>query len=125
MNKAKDKCCELYRHFGKTGELLYVGISASSAARLSQHKNASGWFGEISTITIERFATRKDAEHAEALAISAEKPIYNRCAPGRIAVNVRLTEHEYQKAKRIGNGNASEGLRIALAAWPGGRNGMP
>lgn len=40
-------------------------------------------------------------------------------------VNVRLTPAQLIAAKRIGNGNASEGLRIALAAWPGGRNGMP
>ena len=35
---------ELYRHFDRLGELLYVGISISTMRRLAQHKTQSAWF---------------------------------------------------------------------------------
>ena len=36
----------------------------------------------------------------------------------RRQINVRLSSEEIDKAERIGNGNVSLGLRLALAAWP-------
>ena len=36
----------------------------------------------------------------------------------RRQVNVRLSSEEIDKAERIGEGNASLGLRLALGAWP-------
>src|SRR4051812_48825187 len=68
---------ELYRHFDKKGQLLYIGISLSTAARLMEHRSGSGWAGKIATITIERFRSRKVALEAERLAIQAEHPIHN------------------------------------------------
>jgi hypothetical protein len=35
---------ELYRHYDAEGNLLYVGISLNSVVRLTQHRQASGWF---------------------------------------------------------------------------------
>lgn len=69
---------ELYRHYDVNNNLLYVGISLSTAARLSTHKNTSAWFEKITTIRIERFATRQEAIEAEEKTIRNEKPLYNR-----------------------------------------------
>lgn len=68
---------ELYRHFDAQGNLLYVGISLSTVGRLSQHKDHSHWFKEISNVTIERFPTRQDALKAEQLAVQSENPKCN------------------------------------------------
>ena len=67
----------LYRHFNKAGELLYVGISLNSAARLTSHANSSGWFSEISTMTVQQFPSRAEALAAENFAVQTEKPKYN------------------------------------------------
>jgi hypothetical protein len=68
---------ELYRHYDINGVLLYVGISISSITRAKQHKAASGWWGEIVRIDIERFPNRKMADDAETVAIQTENPKYN------------------------------------------------
>jgi hypothetical protein len=69
-------CTALYRHFDKHGELLYVGISLSAVARLSQHRNKQ-WFSQIESVTVEKFATREEAEAAEFTAIREELPKFN------------------------------------------------
>jgi len=72
---------QLYRHFNKEGDLLYVGISLSSINRLGQHKDNSHWFETISRVEIENFKTREEAVEAEAKAIFFEKPKYNIMRP--------------------------------------------
>lgn len=67
----------LYRHFDKYGNLLYVGISISCVARLSQHRSHSHWFTSIAMITIEKFNSRSKAEEAEMDAIGSERPLHN------------------------------------------------
>lgn len=67
----------LYRHFGREGELLYVGISLSPTYRLSQHRIGSPWFEQIANITVEWFETRQEALDAERAAIIAEQPMFN------------------------------------------------
>ena len=67
----------LYRHFNKDGELLYVGVSLNHLVRLSQHKASSPWFSEITNVTIETFEDRKKVLEAETSAIVKEKPKYN------------------------------------------------
>jgi hypothetical protein len=68
---------QLYRHFGKDGELLYVGISISAMARLGQHKDDASWFSDIRRVDIETFPTREDALTAERAAIQDENPKHN------------------------------------------------
>lgn len=67
---------ELYRHFDKDKNLLYVGITWSTLSRSRQHKQ-SAWYDEIAVITIERFATEAEARRAEAHAIATEHPRHN------------------------------------------------
>lgn len=67
----------LYRHFGKDGELLYIGISYNPFARLSQHELSSSWASLTVSMTIEYFESREDALLAEKHAIINDKPIYN------------------------------------------------
>jgi predicted GIY-YIG superfamily endonuclease len=71
----------LYRHFGKDGSLLYIGISLSAINRLGQHKDHSHWFESISRVEIENFETREETIEAEAKAIFAEKPKHNIMRP--------------------------------------------
>jgi predicted GIY-YIG superfamily endonuclease len=77
--------CHLYRYFDSDGLLLYIGISFDFAYRLIQHQAKSIWFCDIARIDIEKYSTRQQALHAEAEAIEAEKPIYNRRGKDRSA----------------------------------------
>lgn len=77
LNKASASLQHLYRHFNKEGELLYVGISSSALRRLAEHEEASHWFTQISSVTIEHYPDRKAAMEAEKAAIRAENPRHN------------------------------------------------
>jgi len=68
---------QLYRHFDKENKLLYIGISLSTFARLSQHKDHSEWFKKINRVSIEHFETREEAMAAERNAIKFENPMFN------------------------------------------------
>jgi hypothetical protein len=71
------KPCDLYRHFDKDDQLLYIGISYSTLVRMTQHRDISFWFDEVRKITIEKFNSRDAASKAEKIAIEHEKPKYN------------------------------------------------
>ncbi len=71
---------QLYRHFDKGGELLYVGRSIAALCRLLQHGKAP-WADEISFVDIDKFGSGEELATAEALAIATENPIYNRVQP--------------------------------------------
>jgi predicted GIY-YIG superfamily endonuclease len=75
--KGRVMAAELYRHYDEDDNLLYIGISVNTTARLVGHKDTSDWFKDISKITIEHFETRYEAEQAERKAIREENPICN------------------------------------------------
>jgi hypothetical protein len=77
MPKRKSGRTELYRHFDKSGALLYVGISLSTAQRMGEHRNGSAWWRKVVSITIERFPTREAALAAERKAVQTEHPAHN------------------------------------------------
>ncbi len=91
---------QLYRHFDKEGNLLYVGISLSTLNRLGQHKDHSHWFAQISRVEIETFAKREDALEAEALAIHDEKPLHNIMRPQRAKLLEELDQRNAEIAKQ-------------------------
>ena len=68
---------QLYRHFDIDDTLLYIGVSLNTMLRLSQHKTASGWFNDVTKVTIETLSSRKKALEAETIAIQSEGPIWN------------------------------------------------
>jgi excisionase family DNA binding protein len=72
------KSGQLYRHFNKYSQLLYVGVSLSAISRLRQHKDKSHWFGKITRVEVEVFATRGEALIAERKAIETERPRHNK-----------------------------------------------
>lgn len=67
----------LYRHFARTGELLYVGIAGNPMARLHDHGKQSVWARAISMVTIVWYPDRFSAEEAERFACMSEGPKYN------------------------------------------------
>jgi len=101
----------LYRHFDKSGSLLYVGISLDAVQRLSQHSANQPWAGDIASVTIEKFVTRQDAITAERVAIQTECPKHNgtygeslrlMAAPEFKAIRKRLGLSQMQMATVIG-----------------------
>lgn len=72
---------DLYRQYNAAGDLLYIGQSLNAFKRHSSHKNASAWFDEIATMTIQKYETRADVEWAEKRAIHRENPRHNKQRP--------------------------------------------
>jgi len=83
----------LYRMYDDAGTLLYVGISGTTATRLSQHRAGKDWWHRVSFIRCEHFATRSDAAKAELRAIAAEQPEFNKT--GAVAVPHPPTAEQY------------------------------
>jgi excinuclease UvrABC nuclease subunit len=90
---------QLYRHFDAEKKLLYVGISLSTFARLSQHKDHSPWFEQVTTVEIEHFETREEAMAAERKAIKTENPQFN-IAMKKTLVEIKKEEREFYAEKR-------------------------
>jgi predicted GIY-YIG superfamily endonuclease len=67
----------LYRHFDKTGALLYVGIAVDPRKRESAHRSGSEWAPKIHRIELEWFDNRHAARAAERAAIATERPKFN------------------------------------------------
>lgn len=116
---------QLYRHFDKDGTLLYVGISLSAVARLSQHK-ASSWFDQIAMITVETHPTLEVALERERAAIRIEKPIYNKMHNYASVddvvdlieeVNRYFTSGQYPHVISA----LSQGAPAVYFSWPGSR----
>lgn len=78
MTSEVDRFHQLYRHFDKVGNLLYVGISYSAVSRASQHKQGSEWYKHSCKMTIENFSNRNELITAERQAIESESPLYNK-----------------------------------------------
>jgi predicted GIY-YIG superfamily endonuclease len=71
----------LYRLYGTTGELLYVGLTDNLGARLDEHAKSKPWWGEVTRRTAEWLPSRIEARKAEAAAILHEEPRYNLMRP--------------------------------------------
>ena len=70
---------QMYRHFDKDDNLLYIGISINAVNRLRTHQTASGWYKSIHKIVIENYPSREELESAEIKAIQDENPKHNMC----------------------------------------------
>lgn len=68
----------LYRIFGAGDLLLYIGISQNPRSRWYDHRSGKPWGPQAERQAVEWHATRIAAKAAEATAIRAEKPRYNR-----------------------------------------------
>lgn len=81
----------LYRLYGRSGYLLYVGITSDPAARFSQHKADKPWWPKVARKTVEWYGSREAAAAAEIAAIRAREPRYNREHSAGATVTVRLS----------------------------------
>jgi hypothetical protein len=68
----------VYRFFDGHGALLYVGISASAAGRLTAHAVDKPWFREVARAEFEHIHGRSAALERELEIIRAEHPLWNR-----------------------------------------------
>lgn len=71
---------DLYRFFDSDDRLLYIGISLSAAKRAAEHRDSKQWWPDVARMNIEHLGAvpRSTAEHVEASAIRAERPLWNR-----------------------------------------------
>ena len=67
----------VYRCFGATGRLLYIGSTSQHLRRLTTHKTQSPWWPEVASTSRTRYPSIVEARIAERRAIKAELPLYN------------------------------------------------
>jgi predicted GIY-YIG superfamily endonuclease len=68
----------LYRLRDQSGALLYVGITDNPERRWKDHAKDKSWWPDVKDRSVEWLPTRDHALAAEATAIRAERPRYNR-----------------------------------------------
>ena len=89
----------LYRMFDGSGQLLYVGVTATvrGATRFGEHAKGKWWWPDVKALTVEHYMTREAAESAERRAIQSEAPLHNivhnsrPCLVGRSAPAPRVS----------------------------------
>lgn len=83
----------LYRWYDADDLLLYVGISGSLNARVTDHVKGSSWMDFAVRSTIERHPNREDASAAETEAIKTERPLFNATHNSTPEARRRLVEY--------------------------------
>ncbi len=71
----------VYRLFSREDVLLYIGAANRIEERFSTHRGTKRWWPEVARHEIEWHDKREAAERAEAVAINAERPLYNIMIP--------------------------------------------
>lgn len=77
MTDLAQRQTDVYRIFDLSGELAYVGISATIMQRLHGHVKASPWFPKRAIVHVETYKDREAALQAESWAIAHEHPTHN------------------------------------------------
>ena len=67
----------VYRCYGGSGELIYIGSAVARRNRLQYHKSQSAWWPEVADVKTVYYPTIFEARAVERLAIIAEKPLRN------------------------------------------------
>lgn len=93
---------QMYRHYNKSGDLLYVGQSLNALARLVHHNGNSCWASQIAFIEIERFADAKALNEAEASAIASELPLYNQVLPTAAQIKIVVSARRVGRPRIVG-----------------------
>lgn len=101
MNNLLHKPHALYRCFDKDQNLLYIGISSSVLARLSQHSHQSHWFSGLVYVKIEKFASLCDAACAEKNAIKNEHPQFNIIYNKQKKIKIKKLSKRQEAIKRV------------------------
>ncbi|MEU2834582.1 helix-turn-helix domain-containing protein [Streptomyces lavendulae] len=73
----RDDRTALYRLYGDSDRLLYVGIAFVPRQRWKTHARQKPWWDKVMLREIEWFPSRGEAEAAETRAIETEHPQYN------------------------------------------------
>lgn len=68
----------VYRCIGAGEQKLYIGSAKSRRSRMQSHRTASFWWPEVVRVDIEDQPDIETARRAEAAAIRAEAPLYNK-----------------------------------------------
>lgn len=68
----------LYRFYGETDDILYVGISWHPGKRFVQHARTKPWWPEVKSYELKWYADRPTAESTETGLIRKLRPPYNR-----------------------------------------------
>jgi len=80
--------CELmgwvtYHCFAADGALLYIGSTGDRYSRFKGHAKQSPWWPDVADIQLAEYPDETAARIAEALAINAEHPLYNKQPGGK------------------------------------------
>lgn len=67
----------LYRFYDAADQLIYIGVTDSPMRRFAEHGADRPWWQQATTIRLEHFPTREQAEQAEREAIRTEYPPAN------------------------------------------------
>lgn len=68
----------VYRFYAADREALYIGVTSGTALRWADHRRSSEWWPLAEYVAVSFYGTYEAAMVAEAAAIKAERPCFNR-----------------------------------------------
>ena len=68
---------DVYSCFDSDGVLLYVGMTSDLATRLTNHKYATSWWGQVARVTHTTVPDRPTARELERDLIRSQAPLFN------------------------------------------------
>jgi predicted GIY-YIG superfamily endonuclease len=82
----------LYRLYGDSDQLLYIGITRNPKWRWYMHARRSPWWPSVQRRDLVWHDSRPEARAAEIEAIGAERPVHNKYDRGFAELAAHLTE---------------------------------
>lgn len=67
----------VYRLYGESNNLLYVGLTRNVGMRMSQHSMLKEWWPEVTRMEVDQFPSRREAAKAEVMQIRTLFPVHN------------------------------------------------
>lgn len=113
MGRYDDQPTVVYRFFGASGELLYVGVAFNPSWRFEEHRAFKPWH-QIVRIELTWYPNRPEALAAEANAIKVEAPLWN--VNGAVVSGVAKSKYPYVMKWIRG--------QVAEGTWPAGTKMM-
>jgi predicted GIY-YIG superfamily endonuclease len=97
----------LYRIKNDEGKSIYIGISGTAMRRVADHIDNKKWQSEISSIDVEYFDNKIDAEMSEILAVKRYRPkyngTYNNSEPAKSAVKKKIMCYQREAEEFVKN----------------------
>ena len=105
----------VYRVFDADDRLIYIGATKNLKDRMGNHRSLKWWHSLVARVETERHVDMESAFAAEAAAIAAERPAFNRTHTGHYYTPMPLTAADLDVCRAWINEDPLRAPRLPMA----------